>query len=90
MSTGQFRTLVRKYGVTAIGTYCTISAATFWSLYFAIENQVDVKGSLQVRHKIPKFLDSAACAGMGFVAFSFQRDRGSVGRERTVVQADVE
>ena len=48
MSSGQFRGLVRKYGVTAIGTYFTISAATFWGLYFAIENKFDVKGTLQV------------------------------------------
>jgi len=47
MSSGQFRGFVRKYGFTAIGTYFTISTATFWGLYFAIENNFDVKGSLQ-------------------------------------------
>lgn len=48
MSSGQFRNVVRKYGVTALGTYFTISAATFWGLYFAIEKELDVKGTLQV------------------------------------------
>lgn len=55
MMTGQFRTLVRKYGFTAMGTYFTISATTFWTLYVAIENNVDVKGSLQVPSRLDFF-----------------------------------
>lgn len=83
MTTRNFRGLVRRYGFTAIGTYFTISAATFWSLYFAIENKVDVKGSLQVSPYIPKL--PLRLTGLGTVAFSDSRSREAAGREHQMV-----